>query len=74
MLTGFRTELVPKYANPRHVREMKTNKHTSKDVFKNVVQEDTDINFQVANSDLQAVYFNGVTEAEEEIARIKRLV
>ena len=74
MLTGFRTELVPKYANPRHVREMKTNKHTSKDVFKNVVQEDTDTNFQVANSDLQAICFNGVTEAEEEIARIKRLV
>ena len=52
MLTGFRTELVPKYANPRHVREVKTNKHTSKDVFRNVVPEDTDINFQVASSDL----------------------
>ena len=45
MLTSFRTEFVPKYANPRHTRGVKKAKHKSDDVFKNVRPEDTDINF-----------------------------
>lgn len=74
MLTGFRSEQVPKYSNPRHVREVRTQKHASKDVFKNVQVEDTDINFLVANQDLQAVSFEGVTDVEEEIQKLKRSV
>ena len=52
MLTGYRNEEVPFYANPRHTKEIMKEKYATKNVFSDMPEEDTETDLLAAFNDV----------------------
>ena len=74
MLTGFRSDPVPQYNNPRHNHTEIRDKHKSKKVFKNFRREDIQETFDLAENDLRFINFDDMMLTNEQAPLLKKMI
>ena len=75
MLTGFRTDRIPSYSNPRHVYVVEQKKHKSKYVWADVQDQDnTEQDIALATHDCKVIKFDGLDVDSLEIEKTERII
>ena len=74
MLTGYRNEEVPFYANPRHTKAIMKEKYATKNVFSDMPEEDAETDLLAAFNDVQHINFTGLSIDVDDPIKLKTAI